>query len=174
MGPPPLRSRSSCPGLLPVVPMPGCAGGPSCLRRHVSRLPLVRGGSSCLLTRLPGGSSAVWARCAGTRLASLCLAGVIGCRILVLRGGGVRSVRSLYVVCNLVPASIVTSRRSCSEYRVPPPLNANRMAAWVSWQAALCLLMNWSLWVLHSPAMWVQESGSPHNGHASVGACLYL
>jgi len=48
------------------------------------------------------------------------------------------------------------------------------MAAWVSWQAMLCLLMNWLLWVLHLPAMWVQESGNPHNGHAFVGASLYL
>ena len=92
----------------------------------------------------------MWACCAGDRLANMCLAGVIGCRILVFffGGGAVRSVMSLSIVCNLVPASIVTSRRLCGEYRVPPPLNANRMAAWVSWQAALCLLMNWSLWVL--------------------------
>jgi hypothetical protein len=44
----------------------------------------------------------------------------------------------------------------------------------VSWQASLRLLMNWSFWVLHCLAMCVQESGSPHSGHASVVACLYL
>ncbi len=49
------------------------------------------------------------------------------------------------VVYCLVPASIVTKRRSCGEYRVPPPLNADMIVAWVSWQAVLCLLMNWSL-----------------------------
>jgi hypothetical protein len=30
------------------------------------------------------------------------------------------------------------------------------------------------LWVVHSPAIYVQESGKPHSGHASVGASLYL
>ena len=38
----------------------------------------------------------------------------------------------------------------------------------------VCLLMNWSLWVLHCLAMFVQEFGSPQSGHASVGACLYM
>ncbi len=57
---------------------------------------------------------------------------------------------------------------------VPPPLNAVLMAACVSWHAALCLLMNLFLRDLHSPTMCVHESGSPHNGHASVGASLYL
>ncbi len=86
----------------------------------------------------------------------------------------VSSVMSSSDVWCLVPASIVIRRRSCGEYRVPPALNADLMAAWVSWHAALCLLINWSFWVMHSPAMCVQESGSPHSRHASVGACLYL
>ena len=48
------------------------------------------------------------------------------------------------------------------------------MAAWVSWHAALCLLMMWLLWCEHWPAMCVHESGKPHSGHASVGANPYL
>ena len=87
---------------------------------------------------------------------------------------GVSSAISSSVVWCLGPASIVTRQRSCGEYRVPPPLKADLMVAWVSWQAALCLLINWSLWVLHCPATCVQLSGSPQSGHASVGACLYL
>ncbi len=42
---------------------------------------------------------------------------------------GVRSVMSLFFVCCLVPVSIVISLRSCGEYSVPPPLNADLMAA---------------------------------------------
>ena len=57
---------------------------------------------------------------------------------------------------------------------MPPPLKAVRMAAWVSWHAALCLLMMWLLWCEHWPAMCVHESGKPHSGHASVGANPYL
>ena len=57
---------------------------------------------------------------------------------------------------------------------MPPPLNAVRMAAWVSWHAALCLLMMLLACYGHSPAMWVHESGSPHNGHASVVARPYI
>ena len=77
-GPPPLRLPSSCLGLLAVVPKPECTGGPSCFLRHVSQLPLVRGGSSCLWTRRIGDSCAVWARCARGRLARPCWAGVFG------------------------------------------------------------------------------------------------
>jgi hypothetical protein len=60
------------------------------------------------------------------------------------------------------------------EYRVPPPLNVVRMAAWVSWQAALCLLMMWLMRCGHLPAICVNESGIPHSGHASVGANPYI
>ena len=88
--------------------------------------------------------------------------------------GAVSSVMSSSVVWGLVPASIVTRRRSQCEDRVPPHLNADLIAAWVGWHAASCLLMNWSLQVLHCPAMCVQESCSPNSGHASVGACLYM
>ncbi len=84
------------------------------------------------------------------------------------------SVTSSSDVWCLVPASILTSRRSCGEYTMPPPFNADLIAAWVSWQAALCLRIDWSLWVLHCPAMCVHESKSPHSEHASVGACFYL
>jgi len=54
---------------------------------------------------------------------------------------------SSFVWC-LVPASIDIKLRSCGEYIVPPPPNAVLMATWLSWQAVLCLQMNW-LWVLH-------------------------
>ncbi len=57
---------------------------------------------------------------------------------------------------------------------MPPPLNAVRIAAWVSWHDALCMLMMWLLWYEHCPAMCVHESGMPHNGHAAVGANPYL
>ncbi len=40
--------------------------------------------------------------------------------------------------------------------------------------ATLCLLMNWWVLDLHYPAMCVDESGSPHSGHASLSASLYL
>ena len=46
---------------------------------------------------------------------------------------GVRSAISSSVVWCLLPASIVTRRRSCGEFMVPPSLNADLMAAWVSW-----------------------------------------
>jgi hypothetical protein len=78
------------------------------------------------------------------------------------------------VVWSLVPASIDICIRSCGEYIVPTPLDAVLMAGWVSWQGAFCLRMHWLLRVLHSPAICVQESGSPHSGHASMGANLYL
>ena len=74
----------------------------------------------------------------------------------------------------LLPASVETRRRSWGEYMVPPPLKAVLMAAWVSWHAALCLLMIWLVWYEHCLAMCVQESGNPHSGHASVGASPYL
>jgi hypothetical protein len=48
------------------------------------------------------------------------------------------------------------SLRVCCEYIVPPLFNAIIMAAWVSWHAAMFLLMNWLFWGLHSPAMCVQ------------------
>ncbi len=57
---------------------------------------------------------------------------------------------------------------------VPPPLKDVLMAAWVSWHVALCLLMMRLVWREHCPAMCVQESGKPHNGHACVGASSYL
>ena len=60
------------------------------------------------------------------------------------------------------------------EYIVPPPLKAVRMAAWVSWHVALCLLIMWLLWCEHWPAMCVHESGMPHSGHTSVSASPYL
>ena len=104
---------------------------------------------------------------------------VLGEGVCVVRScssevGVVRSAISSSEVWCLVPASSVTRRRSCGVYRVPAPLNADLMAAWLNWQAAICLLMNWSLWELHCPAMCVHESRSPQSGHASVGACLYL
>ena len=77
-------------------------------------------------------------------------------------------------VCVFVPASADTRRRVCGEWRVPPPLKAFRMAAWVSRHAALCLLMIWLLWAGHSPATWVHESWRPQSGHASDGAWPYL
>ena len=49
-------------------------------------------------------------------------------------------------VCVFVPASADTRRRVCGDWRVPPPLKAFRMAAWVSRHAALCLLMIWLFW----------------------------
>jgi hypothetical protein len=84
-----------------------------------------------------------------------------------------RSSMSSSDVSCLILAFIDISLKSRGEYIVPPPLNAVLMDAWVSRQDALCLLMNYLLWVLQSLAKWVQESGSLHSGHASVGACLY-
>ena len=77
-------------------------------------------------------------------------------------------------VCVFVPASADTRRRVCGEWRVPPPLKAFRMAAWVSRHAALCLLMIWLLWAWHSPTTWVHESWRPQSEHASDGAWPYL
>ena len=45
------------------------------------------------------------------------------------------------------------------EYIVPPPLKVVRMAACVSWHAALCMMMMWLLWCEYWPAMCVHESG---------------
>jgi len=45
------------------------------------------------------------------------------------RMGVIRAVMSSPVVWCSVPASIVTRRRSCVEYMVPPPLNAVLIAA---------------------------------------------
>ena len=58
-------------------------------------------------------------------------------------GGKVNASRSSSMVWCLLPASVETRRRSWGEYMVPPPLKAVLMAAWVSWHAALCLLMIW-------------------------------
>ena len=55
-----------------------------------------------------------------------------------------------------------------------PPLNPVRIAAWVSWHDASCLLMMCVLWCEHWPAICVHEPGMPHSGHASVGANPYL
>ena len=57
---------------------------------------------------------------------------------------------------------------------VPPPLKVVGMAVWVSWHAALCLLIMWLLWCEHWPAMCVHESGMSHSGHASEGDDPYL
>ena len=78
------------------------------------------------------------------------------------------------VVWSLVPASIDISIRSCDDKIVPPPLDAVLMAWWDSWQAALCLMMIWLIWDMHWPAIWVEESDSPHSGHASVRTNFYL
>ncbi len=51
--------------------------------------------------------------------------------------------RSSSKVLCLFPASEATRRRSRGEYMAPPPLKDVLMAAWVSWHAALCLLMMW-------------------------------
>jgi len=58
--------------------------------------------------------------------------GVCVVRYLSSRVGAVSSVMSLSVVWCLVPASIMNRRRSCDEYRVPPPLNTDLIAAWGS------------------------------------------
>ncbi len=60
-------------------------------------------------------------------------------------GGRVKASRSSSLVCCLIPASDETRRRSRGDYIVPPPLKAVRMAAWVSWHVALCLMMTWLL-----------------------------
>ncbi len=67
--------------------------------------------------------------------------GVCVVRSCSSRVGAVSSVMSSSDVWCLIPASIVARQRSCGENRVPPPLNADLIAAWVSWQAALCLLI---------------------------------
>ncbi len=66
---------------------------------------------------------------------------------------------SFAVVWDWVPASAITRRRSSALYSAPPPLAELRIGACTSWQAALCLLINRFLCALHSPAMWVEESG---------------
>ena len=63
------------------------------------------------------------------------------------------------VVMGCVPVSSMTSTRSSAIWKAPPLLAVLRMAAWMSWQAALCRLMRRALWSGHSPAIWVQESG---------------
>ena len=70
-----------------------------------------------------------------------------------------RDAISSAVVWDWVPASAMTRRRSSALYWAPPPLAELRIAACTSWQAALCLLIDRFLCALHSPAMWVQESG---------------
>ena len=63
------------------------------------------------------------------------------------------------VVMGRTHVSAMTNIRSSALWRAPPPLAVLRMAAWTSWQAALCQLMRKDSWFGHSPAMWVQESG---------------
>ena len=78
------------------------------------------------------------------------------------------------VVMGYVPVSAITNLRSGALWRAPPPLEVLRMAAWISWHAALCRLIRMASWSGHSPAICVQESGLCQRGQSSVGACPYL
>ena len=89
-------------------------------------------------------------------------------------GVGERDLMSSPVVMGCVPVSAIAKRRSGALWRAPPPLAVLRMAACMSWHAALCRLMRSASWFGHSPAMCVHESGMWHSGHSSVGAWPYL
>jgi len=98
----------------------------------------------------------VGAVCHGSLSQTVLCGGVYVVSSCSSRVGAVSSVMSSFVVWCLVPTSIVTRRRSCGEYRVPPPLNADLIAAWASWQVAFCLLMNW--FVVLRDYMWWESS----------------
>ncbi len=78
------------------------------------------------------------------------------------------------VVMGCVPVSAITMTRYGELWRAPPPLAVLRMAAWMSWHAALWRLMRKASWSGHSPAICVQESGLRHSRHSSVNAWPYL
>ncbi len=63
------------------------------------------------------------------------------------------------VVMGYLPVSAMTSTKSGGLWRAPPPLAVLRMAAWMSWRAALRRLMRMASWSGHSPAICVHESG---------------
>ena len=73
-----------------------------------------------------------------------------------------------------VLVSAATRRKSFQRYNAPPPFEESRIAACMSWHAALWRLVVRFLWNLHSLAMYMHESGRWHKGHSSVGACPYL
>ena len=89
-------------------------------------------------------------------------------------GVGERDWMSSPVVMGCTPVSAMIRTRSGALWRAPPPLAVFRMAACMSWQAALWRLMRSASWAWHSPAMWVQESGLWQSGHVSVRVCPYL
>ena len=62
------------------------------------------------------------------------------------------------MVMGYVPVPVVTSTRSGVLWSAPPPLAVLRMAAWISWHAALWRLIRRTSWSGHSPAIYVQES----------------
>ena len=70
--------------------------------------------------------------------------------------------------------SAATRRKSSALYSASPPFAELRIAACMSWHAALWRLIARFLWALHSLAMCVHESGLWHKGHSSVGAFPYL
>ena len=63
------------------------------------------------------------------------------------------------VVMGCRPVSVMTSTRSDALWRAPHPLAVLRMAAWMSWHAALWRLMRMASWSGHSSEIWVHESG---------------
>jgi hypothetical protein len=69
-----------------------------------------------------------------------------------LRGGG-EGLDVLPVVMGCTPVSAMIRTRSGALWRAPPPLAVFRMAACMSWQAALWRLMRSASWAWHSPAM---------------------
>jgi len=78
------------------------------------------------------------------------------------------------VVMGCVPVSAMTRSKSGALWRAPPPLAILRMAAWMSWYAALWRLTRKASWSGHSPAICVHESGMWQSGYSFIRAWPYL
>ena len=75
---------------------------------------------------------------------------MVGGRLLSSEVGESDSMESP-VVMGCVPVSAMTSTRSGAIWRAPPPLAVLRIAASMSWHAALRRLMHMASWSGHSP-----------------------
>jgi len=82
----------------------------------------------------------------------------VGGKVLPSEVGEIDSMESP-VVMACVPVSTVTSTWSGALWRAPLLFFVLRMAACMSWQAALWKLMRKASWSRYSPAIWVHESG---------------
>ena len=83
---------------------------------------------------------------------------VVGGRLLSSEVGEIDSMESPLVM-GCVPVSAVIRTRPGALWRAPPPLVVFRIAAWMSWHAALWRLMRMASSSEHFPAIWVHESG---------------